>query len=142
MNWPIKLVFEGNPITKKNHRPIFKRRDTGKPFVGKSKSLADTEKRMIFYFHGARLRKNIPTLVEPLWITFLFFMKQKSTADLSNLYELPQDCLEKAKIISNDRIIESHDGSRKDLIDANNPRTVIFIRPYQRKQFFTFGKLN
>ncbi len=42
-----------------------------------------------------------------------FFGNHQAEADLSALYEGVQDVLEKCKIIENDRLILSHDGSRK-----------------------------
>lgn len=39
-------------------------------------------------------------------------VRSKTLGDLSNLYEVVQDALEKAGIIENDRLIYSHDGSQ------------------------------
>jgi Holliday junction resolvase RusA-like endonuclease len=40
--------------------------------------------------------------------------------DLSNLYELPQDVMQKLGIIANDTIICSHDGSRREPIEGSD----------------------
>ncbi len=46
-----------------------------------------------------------------------FFTKKGAlsltSGDLSNLYQHPEDCLQKASVISNDSLILSHDGSTK-----------------------------
>jgi Holliday junction resolvase RusA-like endonuclease len=39
--------------------------------------------------------------------------RRRTLPDLSNLYEMPQDCLQTAGIIDNDTDIISHDGSRR-----------------------------
>lgn len=39
--------------------------------------------------------------------------RNKNIADLSNLIELPQDCLQAAEIIANDGQIDSLDGSER-----------------------------
>ena len=53
----------------------------------------------------------------PIHVKFTFYGSWKSgggnVPDLSNLVELPQDCLTKAGIITDDRIIESLDGTRR-----------------------------
>ena len=38
--------------------------------------------------------------------------------DLSNLYQLPEDVMQRTRIIANDTQIESHDGSRRAPIDG------------------------
>jgi Holliday junction resolvase RusA-like endonuclease len=70
-----------------------------------------------------RVRLNEP-LTGYLWAMFsyyfprdVYFTKKGQMSgrlpDLSNLHEGIQDCLQKAKIIANDRLICSHDGSRR-----------------------------
>ena len=53
--------------------------------------------------------------------------RNKTIPDLSNLYELPQDCLERAGVIVNDRIIESHDLSRR-LPSKQNEIEIFILR--------------
>jgi Holliday junction resolvase RusA-like endonuclease len=70
-----------------------------------------------------RVQLNEP-LSGPLWAMFryyfpkyIYFTKKRQMSgrlpDLSNLHEAIQDCLQKAEIIQNDRLICSHDGSRR-----------------------------
>lgn len=70
-----------------------------------------------------RVQLNEP-LTGPLWAVFsyyfpkdIYFTKKRQMSgrlpDLSNLHEAIQDCLQKADIIENDRLICSHDGSRR-----------------------------
>lgn len=104
-------------LSKKNSRPIYKR---GKGhFLGKSAQLHLIEKYMTQMFMVAAVKQGIK---EPLdcrlhiKLTFLFENKKSFIlCDLSNLYELPQDCLQEAGVIKSDRLVFSHDGSRKIL---------------------------
>jgi Holliday junction resolvase RusA-like endonuclease len=118
-----------NHAVKKNHRPFFKNKSTGRMFLGKDQRLVNAENQLIRKlreawfgrqaFHGGPSR-----ISEPVAVEFLFYfpkdvyftkkgVKSKLLADLSNLYQLPEDCLQKAGILENDRDICSHDGSRR-----------------------------
>lgn len=98
--------------------------------VGKSAKLLSAEEDAFW-----QLRDQSIDIVEPLPISyrmhvkFLFYRGDRRVVDLSNLYEHPQDSLQRAGIIANDSLIESHDGSRK-LYDKKNPRTEIYIEKF------------
>ena len=111
-------------VSKKNSRKIM-RNAKGGYFIGKSDELIAYEAHLSIKLRQAANRASIFGPIEgPLWVIFhfifsedKFFTKQgvvkKTLPDLSNLYELPQDCLEKAKVIYNDNQIWSHDLSRR-----------------------------
>ena len=109
--------------TKKNSRPIFTNRKTGKSFLGKDKSLASAENSMVSVLRAQRARYGIDEPIKfDVWILFLFWFdsyytkkgyRAKTLGDLSNLYQLPEDCLQKAGVIENDSQICSHDLSRR-----------------------------
>jgi Holliday junction resolvase RusA-like endonuclease len=116
----IQMTDSGH-IVKKNNRPIY-----GK-MIGKSKRLINAERYLVFQLLG--LRKEPITSYLLAKFTFYFpinkiYTKQgtvsKHLADISNLYELPQDCLTKAGIIEDDRLIKGHDGSRIEKSPDNN----------------------
>lgn len=121
------FVIKGNPMIKKNGRPIHVNRHSGRAFIGKSKRLADAEKDAL-----AQIQAQCGDISEPLPITypvhvmFLFYRGDRRACDLSNLYEFPQDILQEAGILENDALILSHDGSRKRY-DKKNPRTEIYV---------------
>ena len=115
----MKFTITGDTIIKKNHRPIYINRATGKRFIGKSKRLSDYEdwavvslkEGIVDYFEGYSNLNELPKfklfpIKEPIQITYKFYCKTKRRVDLSNLIEAPQDCLVKAEIISDDSIIE------------------------------------
>lgn len=128
------FIIKGNPIIKKNGRPIHRNHRTGRPILGKSKKLIDAEADALW-----QIKEQSGDIIEPLpiaykmHIKFLFFRADRRHVDLSNLYEFPQDILQKSGIIQNDCLIESHDGSRK-LYDKSNPRTEIYICLYEEKK--------
>ena len=81
-------------------------------------------------------------LSDPLWCVFNFQYSERSyytkkglvnknLPDLSNLYELPQDALQKARIIQNDSLIKSHDYSRMTV--GSDTSLEIFIFLYQEE---------
>lgn len=134
-------VGEIGHIVKKNNRPIWQGR------VGKSKQLILAEKNLMRSLIGSRhsLGWDKFPISKPMWCIFCFYFKdfyvkpkRKSDlprmsltlGDLSNLYQLPEDCLVDSGIISNDALIMSHDYSRK--LPSQNGRDYleIFIIDY------------
>lgn len=132
-----------NHVSKKNNRPIFRNRGTGVHFIGKGDHLRNAEAHMILELKMQRIAQNVLDPIEDrIWTIFHFYFKKEdyftkkgaislNLPDLSNLYELPQDCLQKAGIILNDTQIESHDLSRR--LYSDNPRLDIFIIKYDAK---------
>jgi Holliday junction resolvase RusA-like endonuclease len=111
---------------KKNSRSIMYNSRTKKPFLGKSKDLINLQNHLIngLVIWKETDRNNIErypiTFKVHAKMTFFFDnyftkkgMPNKKIPDLSNLYQLVEDCLESAGVIEDDRLIESHDGSRR-----------------------------
>ena len=72
-------------------------------------------------------------IADPVIARFTFYFKNRSgEPDLSNCYEGPQDALAKAGVISNDKIIQGHDGSRKHF--GEEPRVVIELLALEEGQ--------
>lgn len=108
-------------LSKKNGRTIG--RVGNRLIPTKSYELVSAEKHITVNLCKYR-REGSTTITRPVWAIFLFhfarskyFTKKrevnKKLPDLSNLYELPQDCLEAAGVIENDHLIWSHDLSRR-----------------------------
>lgn len=109
-------------VSKKNNRPVF--RAGTRAFLGKSSKLRSAEDKMVL---SLRSQGNKYGITEPirsdLWLLCLFYFenyhlrkkdqRSKKLNDLSNLFELPADCLETAGIIENDSQICSFDLSRR-----------------------------
>lgn len=128
-------------ITKKNNRTIYKNKKTGRLFPGKSSGLvlAETTIKNSLILLKRRFNINDPIDV-PLHVLFLFhFAKEdfftkkglvnQKLPDLSNLVQLPEDCLQSAGIIKNDTLIHSLDFSRR--LPSNETRLEIFVLKYE-----------
>ncbi len=128
------LLFEAaikveSHVSKKNNRPIYGRGT--RKFIGKSDKLIIAEKYLTQMLFLEKRRQNLTTIIGDIHCEMKFEFSDKNSrslklCDLSNLYELPQDCLQQAGIIENDRFIQSHDGSRKYLGEDNILRIKIF----------------
>jgi len=112
-------------VVKKNGRPIFRNKRTGMRFTGKSERLINAENFLInkLQRHAEKLEMQEP-IQDDVWAIFLFHyhreewftknhIRRKDLPDLSNLYCLPEDCLQKAGVLANDNLIMAHDLSRK-----------------------------
>lgn len=112
-------------VSKKNSRPVHFRKAniySRAPFIGKSHKLVLAENLMATQLAKSFFASGLKTIKGPIRVQFTFYFsnfytkknqKNKKLPDLSNLYELPQDAMQKASVIENDSQIESHDGSRR-----------------------------
>jgi Holliday junction resolvase RusA-like endonuclease len=129
-----KILFEcridvDRHVVKKNNRPIYKNKATNSLFLGKSKNLLHAENDMTRrlrerWFRWQAHHGGVSKITTPVHVEMKFFFTKdeyftkqgnmnKKIPDLSNLYQLVEDCLQKANVIENDYLIESHDGSRR-----------------------------
>lgn len=140
--WKIRVQVEKHAI-KKNSRNIRLTR-SGRMFPGKSEALVNAEYRLKTTFAHDPSRPVTPFNF-PLHVQFTFIFPTKvffcntgkrrgeisgRIPDLSNLYQLPEDCLQAAGIIEDDQLIYSHDGSRRQSLDGDNHYLEISIWPY------------
>ena len=110
-------------VVKKNSRPILHNRRTRKPFIGKSSILSASEAVLTAELRSiANKLKLYSPFTGDVHAMFIFQfndyytkdgVRRRNLPDLSNLIELPQDCLQRAGIIDNDTQIVSLDGSRR-----------------------------
>lgn len=108
---------------KKNGRTIHINRKTGNRFIGKSQALSSAEQYLIAHLIKARNDAKIFVPISyDIHAMFRFYFsdfwtkedrRNLTLPDLSNLVCLPEDCLQEAGIIVNDRQIASLDGSRR-----------------------------
>jgi len=57
------------------------------------------------------------------------YLPTRRLSDASNLYQAPEDALQKFGVITDDSQIEAHDGSHRGY-DRDNPRVDIELRPW------------
>jgi len=127
------FVILGRPVVQKNRMQIRRNRKTGQSFIGKSPEVEAWMRRAVLQLrqqwhedgpieHGVFLNAAIVTYQGP-----------RGKADASNLYEAPQDALQKAGIVSNDYWIRSHNGSDR-LSDPAKPRVEITLTMHHEEK--------
>lgn len=105
-------------------------RATGKRFVRSNDRVLFAKKWLNQKLFSERLKKKLDTISEDVIAEFIFFFPESSfftkkgerslkLGDLSNLVELPQDCLQDAKVIDNDTRIVSLGNSHRRPINDN-----------------------
>ena len=116
----------GAPAVKKNSQTFAGGR---RPVLIKSKAYQLYELEAIR--HLEQQERPSKPIDFPIVIVYFFYRSSKGRADISNLYEAPQDIMQEVGIISDDNsdIIIGHDWSRV-FYDKNNPRTEIRIYRY------------
>lgn len=114
----------------KNSKQILINKRTGRPFVAKSDDAMKLENELTKKLYIEKLKQRVEMITCDVNAKLVFHYpksvyytkkneKSLKLADLSNLYCLPEDCLQKAGIIENDRLISSHNGSCRKPIDSN-----------------------
>lgn len=117
----LKIVINGNPITKKNHGNIVMVK--GRPIMLPSKPYQEYEKMC------KNFMPNIETPINyPINLKCTYYMETRRKTDLTNLLQATCDILVKYKVLEDDNysIVSSFDGT-KALYDKENPRVEIEI---------------
>jgi len=127
--WARHFVILGSPSIKKNSKRFIRNRSTGQPMLISSQQALKAEKDGLVQL---KFQKRWETIKDPIHAQFCFFVPDLRKRDLSNLFEAPQDLLQKSGIISDDSLIRSLDGSRI-FLDRKNPRTEITLKPFQEE---------
>lgn len=140
----IKLKVEYHGILK-NNKQIRLNRKIGNRFIASS-SRAELAADYLLYEFRKHVNFRPITRKGPVHFECIFYFKNffvksgankgqlsSKVADLSNLYELPQDVLQKAEIIQDDRQIVMHDGSRRK--PSDNGDNYIHLKLYELHQF-------
>lgn len=125
-------------ISKKNNRPVVN------GHLIKSAKLRNAEKYLIEKFtYYKNMQKIEKPFNEPLWLIMHFIFpredyytkqskytqRSKFVPDLSNMYEIVQDCLQSAGVIKDDALVESHDLSRR--LVGREMRLEVFLLKYE-----------
>jgi Holliday junction resolvase RusA-like endonuclease len=122
-----KYIIHGQCPTKKNQHKIIK---TGKTYrIAPTKKYREWEKNAVGQLFVQKIEQydNHKPITRNIAVKFLIYRKFKTHADLTNLIQSCEDALERAKVIDNDRLIRSLDGSRV-YFDCKEPRVEIFIK--------------
>ena len=96
------FYLSGEPVVKKNNRPIFTNSKTKRPFVGKGPKLVAAEKdiknQILAQWKGQ-------TMTGYLKVTFQVFLDHNRVKDVTNCWEIYADCLQDMKVIGDDNQI-------------------------------------
>ena len=103
MNKTLYFCIFGEPVVKKNNRPIYTNSKTKKPFVGKSEKLSSAERNIMAQI--ARHDWGKETLKPPYHVSFCMVLPHNRRKDVSNAWEIYADCLQKMGVISDDNDI-------------------------------------
>ncbi len=115
---------------KKNSKEIGYNRATGKRFIRSNDRAKFVENWLIQKLTVEKLKQRLDTIEHDISAKFTFYfpesvyytkknVRSQKVPDLSNLFESIQDALQKAKVITNDSMIVSLDGSRREPINDN-----------------------
>jgi Holliday junction resolvase RusA-like endonuclease len=109
-----KVFIPGRPIIKKNTQKVVRLKN-GRRVKIDSPRYKTWKHQASAYIKQALLKHNINApLSTDLQLTAIFhFKNRQAEPDLSNLYEGIQDLLQEMGVIKDDKLIQSHDGSRK-----------------------------
>lgn len=115
----------GRVVVKKNgtqRKYSFKRRRT---ITCASDKYMEWESRAHWILRQKRL--GMPSIsCNIMLLCFFNFSSRRSLPDLSNCYGGPEDALQKAGVVVNDRQVKSHDGSRIRLCDEDSVEIFVF----------------
>lgn len=118
-----KVTIPGRCYVKKNTAKVFGRRKINTPQFQNWERVA--------YSHMIKARQNRIPFNFPLHAEIKFYFKNRAgEADLSNLFEGPCDVLKLAGVITDDKLIDSFDQSRRIYGDPN-PRTEISLYRFE-----------
>ncbi|MCD6194287.1 MAG: RusA family crossover junction endodeoxyribonuclease [Candidatus Aminicenantes bacterium] len=122
----INLCIFGQTPSKKSSQQIVKIKN--KLRVIPNPKYMKWEKYAVFQLKKQAEKINLKTIDKPVHVRCKIYRRTKRRVDLVNLLQSIHDVLTKAKIIKDDRLIESVDGSRKIIgIEEGKERAEIFI---------------
>lgn len=137
---------------KKNRRKIMRNFRTGKSFIGKSEDLHAAEANYISEFIKAKYKYKLEAITCDVWMIAIFEFKEsdlmtkkgvrkKTSPNLSNLYQIVEDCMQTPKIsasgrrthngagiIIDDDQIRAHDLSR--IVSGDETRLHVYLIRY------------
>lgn len=137
---------------KKNRRKIMRNFRTGKSFIGKSEDLHAAEASYISEFIKAKYKSKLEAITCDVWMIAIFEFKEsdlmtkkgvrkKTSPNLSNLYQIVEDCMQTPKIsasgrrthngagiIIDDDQIRAHDLSR--IVSGDETRLHVYLIRY------------
>jgi len=127
----LELVIGGWPVVKKNGMV-----KTRHGLMPNKRYRAATERALA----ELKFQSGVPKIMVKVSAEMHFLVQRAHRADISNLYEAPQDWMQQAGVIANDGLIAHHDGSRQHcLCDTCDEIPIITRGPNKGKRKKTCG---
>lgn len=122
-----QCVIPGRARILKNNKKLIRLKSTGRMIPVSSDRYKKWEIFASLFISRARKLK---TIDYPVNVQMVFYFKDhQHESDLSNCYQGIEDTLQKCDVIKDDKLIYSHDGSRK-VFDEANERVEIIITKF------------
>lgn len=136
------IELKAFPILK-NNKVMYRNRRTGKMFPAKNENCARLMDILTLELIKAKNMAKLDTIDCDVNVSFQFFYpfnlffnkknkRSKKVADIGNLYQAIEDCLQKSSVLLNDSLIESHDGSGRFPITEDKHILKIVITKKER----------
>jgi Holliday junction resolvase RusA-like endonuclease len=128
---------------KKNSKQIFMNKKTGHRFIASSNNAKVAENWLLSKLQIEKLKQKIDSPIDcDINAKFIFYfpksvyftkkgLRSRKLPDLDNLICLPLDCLQKSKIILDDSIVCSLDGTKRLPINGTDHFLEIIISRYE-----------
>jgi len=121
------IIIPGRPVVLKNSKQIIKVH--GRRIIKSNPRVEAYQHRAIADIVKQWGRR--PAIAEPVGLRIIAYLAaghdSGNLPDTSNLYEAPQDLLQAAGVIEDDRLVEHHDGSRRIcMCDGPCPRKPLY----------------
>lgn len=123
----IHITMKGRPGIKKNGRRIFRKK--GRTVNIPSEKYEAWKLEFMWLLKDAMKKEGVTAPINaPVNLKLVIYFKNHAhEPDLSNSYQGIEDCLEEVGIISNDKLIYSHDGSRKVFGKTSEDHFEVFL---------------
>jgi Holliday junction resolvase RusA-like endonuclease len=130
-----QFFIQMTPMVKKNSRPIFKNKKTGKHFLGKDQKLINYESDAVLCLKSQRgisgLREPLAGILEA---KLFFVFSDDCRCDVDNLATMAFDVTAKAGIITNDKMVKRFTATVLD--NTKGPsHTKMFYREIPREEW-------
>lgn len=127
---PFTFVVAGVPVVKKNGKQVVRNRRTGRVLVISNQKVRSWSDEAVEAFRSQW--GGLPPLPAEIELNaaIVTYCGPRQSPDASNLYEAPQDALQRAGVLANDYWIRTHNGSdrRRDVI---RPRVEVTLSLFE-----------
>ncbi len=130
MNWPIRLVVAGNPVSQKNTKRVGVSKKSGKLFNYTPARVAKYKEDAYHQLVDQRNRLHIEMICVPVICWYAVYRADERSQDLGNSFEAVADELQRTGIVENDSLLIPR--ARGPIqFDKQNPRIEVTLEPWE-----------